>query len=594
MPRTTRLARPFPLSGTRPRALRLACEPLERRLLPTGGLPALLPPMPGFSPVAAFRQAVALCTSPVAAAAHGRVLCADFDGDGVLDRAELVETASGSVDQLFLAHGIGDGRFEPCERISLDDVANSLLTADLNSDGAIDLFVHGVSPEHATLLLNRGDGTFTAYHRDPDEAALAVADLTGDRRDDFVYAYQDGDRLSVQLADGRQQVLLTGYPGMLSPRTLTLADLSGDGLPDLVVADGSSRVLIFPGRGDGTFAPEIWDGSGLPTGRLPVQVTVARLGDVGEIDPESGKFFDPFPDLVVTNQGSDAVTIYYGGRDGLRYGGAVPTGTAPAATAGADVTGDGRPDLVVTCSGSDEVWVIPGAGDGRFADWAARVLPTGPHPNISYLSDFDGDKAVDLVTLNGKSDTLTYYPNVAAVTAASTLHTTGAVPVAGLVQDVNSDGMSDLLVGTTTGAVELYAGTAAGLQWQQTLTTSGGRLSALAPMATTTNANAFYALGTDTGQAALVTVDPGDSSSPPAAPSTATTTDGSNRPAGETLTVMLPMLVALLPLSTHPADVVPLLVPGPHDPMVNPISLRPAAGLAAGTGDGVAEILGRK
>lgn len=563
MPRTTRLARLF--FPPRCRTSRLTCESLEQRLLPAAGLPTVLPAPSAWTPAAVFQQAVGRFSASATALRPAREVGVDFTGDGIADRAALVECPAGGVDQLFLYRGTPAGRFELQERLSLDAVANSILADDLNGDGAIDLFIHDADGDHATLLLNRGDDLFDVYHRNANESALATGDLTGHQRDDLVYTSAQGDELWMQSADGQRQLLLAGHSDLLSPRTLALADLTRDGHADLIVGAGGGRLLILPGRGDGSFAPELNGGLGLPAGRLPVQVSVARLADIDERDPITVNSFDPYPDLVITDQASDAVQLYYGGRDGMRYGGAIRTGTAPSATAVSDVNGDGLSDLVVTCSGSNEVWLIPGRAGGGFDEMAARVLSTGPHPHVSYLGDFDGDHEADLVTLNGYADTLTYYPHVAIASAAVTLHTSGAAPVAGLVQDVNQDGLSDLFVGTADGRLDLYSGTASGLQWTQTLLRTGGSLSALA--ATISEPGRVYALTTSSGEAAVVMVTTGETAATPATPSAPPDDSGASAssPVVVSITVLFPTLVSLLPLSAGTSDVVPLLLPGPHE-----------------------------
>ena len=46
--------------------------------------------------------------------------------------------------------------------------------------------------------------------------------------------------------------------GVLSPGAVTLADLNGDGIPDLIVANsGSNNVLVYPGLGNGQFGPAL-------------------------------------------------------------------------------------------------------------------------------------------------------------------------------------------------------------------------------------------------------------------------------------------------------------------------------------------------
>src|SRR5262249_38278967 len=143
-----------------------------------------------------------------------------------------------------------------------------------------------------------------------------------------------------------------------------LADLNGDGIPDLVVANsGSNNVLVYPGlpgTDRGQFGPALNGGHGFFTGTNPVGISVADVNDDGH------------PDLVVANKGSNDVSVLLNQPQGnsLTFipGPRLKAGSGPVDTVVQDVTGDGKPDILVSNSQSDNVMVLPGVGGGFFND----------------------------------------------------------------------------------------------------------------------------------------------------------------------------------------------------------------------------------
>ena len=154
------------------------------------------------------------------------------------------------------------------------------------------------------MLLGNGDGTFQPYYSADQHVALAVLP-NGSATPDFIYADQGLDRVVVDYASGQTSVVADHSSGLLAPGAVALADLNGDGIPDLIVANsGSNNVLVYPGLGNGQFGPELNGGNGFFTGTDPVGITVANL---------NGR-----PDLVIANEGSNDVSILLNVADGGR------------------------------------------------------------------------------------------------------------------------------------------------------------------------------------------------------------------------------------------------------------------------------------
>ena len=73
---------------------------------------------------------------------------------------------------------------------------------------------------------------------------------------------------------------------------------------------------------------------------------------------------DGRPDLIIANKGSNDVSILINEKVGNSFtfvpGPRLQAGVGPVATAVADVPGNGVPDLLVANSGSNNVWLLPG------------------------------------------------------------------------------------------------------------------------------------------------------------------------------------------------------------------------------------------
>jgi hypothetical protein len=161
---------------------------------------------------------------------------------------------------------------------------------------------------------------------------------------------------------------------------VAVADVNGDGHPDLVVANkyGASLSLLL-GNGDGSFRAA----QNFTAGANPFSVAVADLNGDGR------------PDLVVANEGSNTVSVLLGNGNGtFKASKNFKTDALPRSVAVVDVNGDGRLDLV-TCNYSGfSLSVLLGNGNGTFK--AAQNYFGGPRPEAVVVADLNGDALPDL------------------------------------------------------------------------------------------------------------------------------------------------------------------------------------------------------
>ena len=172
-----------------------------------------------------------------------------------------------------------------------------LTVADVNGDGKPDLLI-GNPFGDVLVLAGKGDGTFRPLLARPARPWRWPWPIYGNGTKDIIYANQGLDSVVVDYGGGQRPSLGDRSTGLLAPGAVTVADLNGDGIPDLIVANsGSNNVLVYPGLGNGQFGPALNGGHGFFTGTNPVGITVADVNGNGR------------PDLVVANRGSNDVSI---------------------------------------------------------------------------------------------------------------------------------------------------------------------------------------------------------------------------------------------------------------------------------------------
>ena len=204
------------------------------------------------------------------------IMLGDFNNDGKLDIATAIQgDYYTSCFCVAVLPGNGDGTFQEPAIITylLSGAGPLALTAGhFNGDGHLDLALteNFTTSSAAQILLGNGDGSFSlgaSYALDGFyPQSIVAADLRSNGKTDLAVAESEGGTLAVLLGngDGTFEPPVRYSDGSGFPWTVAVGDMNGDGIPDLVsvptvIADNLSysAVYIFPGKGDGTFgSPE--------------------------------------------------------------------------------------------------------------------------------------------------------------------------------------------------------------------------------------------------------------------------------------------------------------------------------------------------
>jgi len=425
-------------------------------------------------PLNLFRAGV---TFPSGGAYASAVAVADVDRDGHPDVLVANQNggAFGTVGVL-LNHGQDTAFDSPVLYSTGATNPSAIAVADLNLDGKLDIVVaNSVVPNSGAnntigVLRGRGDGTFgrvVLYSLGADPAAaVVVADVNGDGYPDLITSGGD-----VLLNRGDGSFRRPTHYGAGTGSSVAVSDVNGDGKLDMIVGyDTGVGVLL--GNGNGTFQPEV---NYISAGYLVSAVGVSDFNGDGKLDialvnsctDSSCKGFGSLGILLGNGDGSFQPVVTYSS-DAL-------FSTSLAIT---DVDGDGRTDVLVGslcagtrghCGTNGSVSPLFGHGDGTFQPFYFYDTPS---PIVSMVyADVNGGKP-DVVFASGASGvgimggqrvssitTLVGSPNPAVANQAVTFTATVSAS-AGIVPDgrqvIFSDGGIQIGTATTVNGVAKF------------------------------------------------------------------------------------------------------------------------------------------
>jgi hypothetical protein len=306
---------------------------------------------------------------------HVALAVADVNHDG---KPEFV-LANQASDQVILSSGQSSPIWSQGRQDGVRD-PNAVKLADLNGDGIPDLIVANGGGNNVLVYPGLGNGMFgpaRVFFAGTDPVSVAVADLNGDGVPDLVVANKGSNDVSVLLGRGQGSTwTLTPGPRLdvgSGPVATAVADVNGDGIPDLFVANSeSNNVYLLPGVGGGFFDdrhPTVFQ-----TGQDPEQLFVGHF--------DSGASLG----LVTVNAGSNDLTYF----PGFGAGRSIATeGLTPVNAVAGDFLQNGLTDLVVLHSGDDHVTLFLAGTDGP--QIAAVLSPAG----LGNLSDLALGGVVD-------------------------------------------------------------------------------------------------------------------------------------------------------------------------------------------------------
>jgi uncharacterized protein YjdB len=309
---------------------------------------------------------------------------------------------------------------------------------------------------------------------------LSVFDTTTKYYGSSAYSFSPAFDNSFFVTDSLSFQPKVDYTASTCPNIAIPADLDGDGLPDLIAVNKIGRTLtIFQNQGTGvsSFSAPL----SLPLQGNPSNVKVADIDGDGR------------PDIIIaTGSGGSSIGVYRNTTNfasstvprtlsfGTRADVSISSITlSPGVLGIGDFDGDGRLDIAAACYNTDPAKLVilrntNTAGGGTVNSFALSSFTAGANPTFSALTsslcvgDFNGDRMPDIAMVNQNylsAGTLSVFRNTSTGPGITSFATplslaTGIYPVDVQSGDMDGDGATDIVVtNSQSNSVALYRNT---------------------------------------------------------------------------------------------------------------------------------------
>ena len=372
------------------------------------------------------------------------LIVADVNSDG---RPDLIYF--GDAKDLIVRYNLGTNGWSEPKRWHIDDGRldpNALAVGDLNGDGLTDIALLGDNGA-VYFLAQQKDHTLAEPVKIPYSGmpkAIQIADLDGDGKNDLFFVDFDSPapfRVRLQNAGGQlgPEIYFKTQP----VRSFWLDNLAGDKmnyLVDIVQATGRAEVSQFTRKPAEPLAGQFRQGQ---MQILPLNKSDTAQRGVLWADVDG----DGRADLIVAEPESGQLSVYLQQADGtLASPKKFPSLAGVSQIAVADWNNDGHPEIFLLSRDENSVAITqfdkngrlpfptPLPLDGKPLALAVGALKPGAKPTLAVIVDKDGTRA--LVTRNVDGKTTTQKLSDSFKSNPTTL----------AIQDVNQDGLADLVV----------------------------------------------------------------------------------------------------------------------------------------------------
>ena len=345
-----------------------------------------------------------------------------------------------------------------------DSRSSSIVLGDFNKDGQIDIGITNNGTDNIGIFLGYGNGTFitqttftTGINSRP--YSIASGDLNNDTYLDITITNSEKDNIMIFLGHGNGSFYhsTSYYTGRKSnPIFITIADFNNDNILDItVVNNGTDKIMLYFGHGDGTFAnPKKYStgprsspcaidvGNFKGDNKLGVAIANEQNNNIKIFSSETTQTFAS-ETTFLTSESSSSIGMSFISID---------IDSFPVSLAVGDFNNDDQLDIVVALLLTSSVAVLLGKTNGRFSPPTVYSTGDGSEPQSVIVADFNSDSQLDIaVTSHGTNNVAVFLGYGTGEFSPRMTYSTGidSLPHGIVAGDFNNDGRLDMAIGNT-------------------------------------------------------------------------------------------------------------------------------------------------
>ena len=343
--------------------------------------------------------------------------------------------------------------------------------ADLDGDGKTDMVVANSGPNSLYVYRNIGLGTgitaasfapATVYTTNGGPHYIKIADIDGDGKPEILVTNTSATSSNIAIFRN------TSVPGVISfaakvnvaaggsgPYDISVTDIDGDGKADLLVSNSGS--LYFAAIKNKSYKGTISFASAVTylVSASPVRIYSGDLDGDGKADVVTANILASTISLFRNTASTGVINAAT-----FATPQTISSASCSSVTA-ADMDGDGKADLIIT-NGTDNTLVIMRntSVPGTLSFAAGVTFPTSTPQEDVTISDIDGDGKPDIITGNYGAPTISIFRNTAtpgtinaASLAAGVDFASGGAPAGIAAGDLDGDKKPDIAIVNNNTAV---------------------------------------------------------------------------------------------------------------------------------------------